>query len=89
MIGCPNRYKPPSKHLPNICLANSCPILSDMQLEECIASCNERNECHLFNHVNIGKYSRCFLYGYDEEKGERTDSPCGIKLGNTCCEKGE
>ena len=54
-----------------------------------MTSCNEVDQCYLFNHVNIEKYRQCFLYGFDEEKGDPKDSACGNKLGNTCCEKGK
>ena len=89
MIGCPIGYRSPSKKSANICLDKFCPIPSDMRLKECMNSCNELNQCNLFNHVNIGKYSQCYLYGFDEDKGDQMDSTCGNKVGNTCCEKGK
>ena len=89
MIGCPIGYRSPSKYSANICLDNFCPIPRDMSLNECMTSCNELDQCHLFNHVNIGKYRHCYLYGFDEEKGDQKDSTCGNKIGNTCCEKGK
>ena len=89
MIGCPYRYRSASKDLAVICLENFCPIPIDTNLEECIDSCNEKNDCYLFNHVNIGKYRQCFLYGYDDDKGIIYDSQCGNKLGSTCCVKGD
>ena len=46
-------------------------------------------QCYVFNYVTVGKTPQCFLYGYDEDEGEISDSPCGNKVGNTCCEKGK
>ena len=89
MIGCPNRYRSVTKTLADICLENSCPIPRDMHKEECMKSCNDKNDCYLYNHINIGKYRQCFLYGYDEDKGVIYDSRCGNRLDSTCCEKGK
>ena len=89
LVGCPNGYRPASKKTADICLENFCPIPNDMQVEECMKSCNDKNDCHLFNHINIGKFRQCFLYGYDEDEGVVYDSRCGNKLGSTCCEKGK
>lgn len=86
-IGCPDQYRLPFEYSANVCLENSCPIPTDMKLEECMKSCNEMKQCYLFNHVNVDNYSKCYLYGYEEEQGTISDSPCKDKVGNTCCEK--
>ena len=60
-----------------------------MELNECIETCNNMKQCYVFNYVTVGKKAQCFLYGYDEGEGLISDSPCGNKVGNTCCEKGK
>ena len=60
-----------------------------MELNECIETCNNMKQCYAFNYVTVGKKPQCFLYGYDEGEGLISDSPCGNKVGNTCCEKGK
>ena len=67
----------------------SCPIEFEMELSECIETCNSMKQCYVFNYVTVGKKPQCFLYGYDGDEGEISDSPCGNKVGNICCEKGK
>ena len=60
-----------------------------MSLDDCIESCSNLTDCHVFHHVNIGQTSECFLFGYDDEKGSPSNDICANKVGSTCCEKGE
>ena len=87
VVDCPPRYKMASKNPATVCIKDFCPMPLDIQLDECIKSCTEIRQCHVFKHVNVGKTRQCFHYGYDEEEGRISDDPCENKLGNTCCEK--
>ena len=89
VVECPPGYKIATESSANMCLESFCPIEYEMELDECITKCTRMKQCYLFNHVNVGKKQQCFLYGYDEGQGRSLDTHCGIKLGNTCCEKGK
>ena len=88
LAGCPYGYKEASKDSVNVCLDGACPISGDLNLDTCIKSCSENDDCRVFNHTNIGKISSCFLFGYDDEKGIAESDICGKKIGDSCCEKG-
>ena len=59
-----------------------------MDLADCTKSCSERLGCYLFKHMNVGLFSQCFLYGYDENNGSKSDGQCENTIGTMCCQKG-
>ena len=87
-LGCFEGYEIAKTDSKRVCLNESCPIQTDMDLFECTKSCSQREGCYLFEHKNVGRFSKCFLYGFDENDGSLADGYCENTIGTTCCQKG-